>query len=64
MTASTLQFFFFFFLEETLIGYVPNLSHTRRNIGNTMNYCTFVLQTSAQKTQEVLLYSTTRDHYY
>ena len=45
-------------LEETLIGYVHNLSHPRRNRGNTMNYCTFVLQTSAQETQEVLLYST------
>ena len=45
-------------LEETLIGYVHNLSHPRRNRGNTMNYCTFVLQTSAQETQEALLYST------
>ena len=47
-----------FILEETLIGYVHNLSHPRRNRGNTMNYCTFVLQTSAQETQEALLYST------
>ena len=45
-------------LEETLIGYVHNLSHPRRNRGNTMNYCTFVLQTSAEETQEALLYST------
>ena len=45
-------------LEETLIGYVHNLSHPRRNRGNTMNYCTFVLQTSAQETQQALLYST------
>ena len=29
-------------LEETLIGYVHNLSPPRRNRGNTMNYCTFV----------------------
>ena len=45
-------------LEETLIGYVHNLSPPRRNRGNTMNYCTFVLQTSAQETLEALLYST------
>jgi len=45
-------------LEETLIGYVHNLSAPRRNRGNTMNYCTFVLQTSAQETLEALLYST------
>ena len=45
-------------LEETLIGYVHNLSPPRRNRGNTMNYCTFVLQTSAQQTLEALLYST------
>ena len=45
-------------LEETLIGYVHNLSPPRRNRGNTMNYCTFVLQTSAQETLQALLYST------
>ena len=45
-------------IEETLIGYVHNLSPPRRNRGNTMNYCTFVLQTSAQDTLEALLYST------
>ena len=44
-------------LEETLIGYVHNLTRPRRNRGNNMEYCTFVLQTSAKDSREGLLYS-------
>lgn len=44
-------------LEETIIGYVHNLSNSRRNKRNTHDYCTFVLQTSATETQQALLYS-------
>ena len=44
------------FVEETTIGYVHNLSHPRRNRGNTLDYCTFLLQT-ATKNVEALLYS-------
>ena len=42
--------------EETTIGYVQDLSHPRRNRGNTLDYCTFLLQT-ATKNVEALLYS-------
>ena len=45
-------------LEKPLIGYVHNLSPPRRNRGNTMNYCKFLLHTSAQETLEALPYST------
>ena len=30
-------------VEETTIGYVHDLSHPRRNRGNTLDYCTFLL---------------------
>ena len=43
-------------VEETTIGYVHDLSHPRRNKGNTLDYCTFVLQT-ATKNVDALLYS-------
>ena len=43
-------------VEETAIGYVHNLSNPRRNRGNTLDYCTFLLQT-ATKNVEPLLYS-------
>lgn len=43
-------------VEETAIGYVHNLSNPRRNRGNTLDYCTFLLQT-ATKNVEALLYS-------
>ena len=43
-------------VEETAIGYVHDLSHPRRNRGNTLDYCTFLLQT-ATKNVEALLYS-------
>ena len=43
-------------VEETTIRYVQNLSNPRRNRGNTLDYCTFLLQT-ATKNVEALLYS-------
>ena len=43
-------------VEDTTIGYVHNLSNPRRNRGNTLDYCTFLLQT-ATKNVEALLYS-------
>ena len=43
-------------VEETAIAYVHNLSNPRRNRGNTLDYCTFLLQT-ATKNVEALLYS-------
>ena len=43
-------------VEETAIGYVHDLSKPRRNRGNTLDYCTFILQT-ATKNVQALLYS-------
>ena len=43
-------------VEETAIRCVQNLSNPRRNRGNTLDYCTFLLQT-ATKNVETLLYS-------
>lgn len=35
-------------VEETTIGYVHDLSHPRRNRGNTLDYCTFLFQTATK----------------
>ena len=43
-------------VKETTTGYVLDISHPRRNRGNTLDYCTFLLQT-ATKNVEALLYS-------
>jgi ribosomal protein L37AE/L43A len=45
-------------LEE--IGYVHDLSEKTRNKNNTMDYCTFKLQTSPNKFKDALLYSPTK----
>ena len=38
-------------VEETAIGYVHNLSNPRRNRGNTLDYCTFLLQTATKNVE-------------
>lgn len=43
--------------EQSLIGYVQSLSDKRRNRVNTLDYCTFVLQTSPKDRKDGLLYS-------
>ncbi|KAK3746099.1 hypothetical protein QZH41_004624 [Actinostola sp. cb2023] len=43
--------------EEFIIAYVHDLSPTKRNRGNSMDYCTLTLQTSASESHEALLYS-------
>ena len=43
--------------EQELIAYIHDLSHLKRNRGNTMDYYTMTLQTSSSENQEALLYS-------
>jgi len=43
--------------DDVLIAYVQEISQIKRNKGDTMNYCTFKLQTSATTHKEALLYS-------
>ena len=45
---------------EKEIGYVHDLSEKTRNKNNTMDYCTFKLQTSPKKFKDALLYSPTK----
>ena len=43
--------------ENSIIGYAPNLSGTRRNKANTIDYFAFTLQTAPRETRDALLYS-------
>lgn len=43
--------------QPVVIGYVHNLSPTKRNRGNTLSYCSLTLQTSTSQSREALLYS-------
>lgn len=43
--------------EPVLIAYIHELSPSKRNRGNTVDYCTLTLQKSATENQEALLYS-------
>lgn len=43
--------------ENSIIGYVHNLSGNRRNKANTMDYFAFTLQTAPRETRDALLYS-------
>lgn len=44
-------------IENSIIGYVHNLSGNRRNKANTMDYFAFTLQTAPRETRDALLYS-------
>lgn len=44
-------------MNKPLVGYVQNLSPSKRNKGNTLTYSSFSIQTSSTQMQEALLYS-------
>lgn len=43
-------------IENSIIGYVHNLSGNRRNKANTMDYFAFTLQTAPRETRDALTF--------